>query len=90
MSSPTWECFRASTAASPLWINDRGVVVGVSENGLIDPLTGFPEIDAVVWKDGQIIDLGTLGGYASAAIAVNNRGEVTGIALNTIPDPFEQ
>ena len=46
----------------PTWINDRGVVVGASENGLIDPLANFPEIDAVVWKNGQIIDLGTLGG----------------------------
>jgi probable HAF family extracellular repeat protein len=76
-------------SAIPLWINDRGVVIGLSENSLIDPLTGFPETEAVVWKDGQIIDLGTLGGNASVANAVNNRGEATGNALNTILDPFE-
>jgi probable HAF family extracellular repeat protein len=76
-------------SGAPNWINDRGVVVGVSENGLIDPLTGFPEIEAVVWKHGQIINLGTLGGNASSSNAVNNRGEVTGNALNTILDPFE-
>ena len=76
-------------SAIPLWINDRGVVIGLSENSLIDPLTGFPETEAVVWKHGQIIDLGTLGGNASVANAVNNRGDVTGNALNAILDPFE-
>ena len=30
--------------------NDRGWIVGVGENGAIDPLTGFPEIRAVLWK----------------------------------------
>ena len=76
-------------SAAPNWINDRGVVVGASENGMIDPLTGFPETEAVVWKHSQIINLGTLGGNASSANAVNNRGDVTGNALNTILDPFE-
>jgi len=33
-------------------INANGVVTGISENGAIDPLTGFPEVRAVVWKDG--------------------------------------
>ncbi len=76
-------------SAIPLWINERGVVIGISENGLIDPLTGFPEVDAVVWEHGQIIDLGTFGGNASLANAVNSRGDVTGSALNTTLDPFE-
>ena len=78
------------TSGQPLWINEQGVVVGVSENGRIDPLNGVPEIDAVVWKDGHVTDLGTLGGYASAAQAINNRGEVTGLAFNPIPDPYQQ
>ena len=77
-----------NNSCQPTWINDRDMVVGACENGLIDPLANFPEIDAAVWKDGQIVDIGTLGGNASAATAVNNRGQVTGNAYNTIPDPF--
>ena len=69
-------------------INDRGMIVGGSENGEIDPLTGFPQIEAVLWSRGQLIDLGTLGGNQSIAGAINNRGQVVGAALNAIPDPF--
>ena len=74
-----------STAFS---INSRGWIAGYSQNGLIDPLTGSQETDAVLWKNGEIINLGTLGGSSSGANAVNNRGQVVGGALNAIPDPF--
>lgn len=72
------------------WVSANATIVGESENGLIDPLLGVPEIRAVLWtNDGQIVDLGTLeGGYDSFATAVNNRNQVAGFALNTIPDPF--
>jgi probable HAF family extracellular repeat protein len=70
------------------WINDLGRIAGVSENGLIDPLTGFPEVRGVYWKDGKIIDLGTFGGNASYANAINNAGQIVGMALNTIPDSY--
>ena len=76
-------------SAGTTWINDRGVITGGSENGVIDPLNGIPAVRAVVWKDGQVIDLGTFGGYEGSAQAINNRGQVTGLALNTILDPFE-
>jgi len=77
--------FNSSFAFS---VSDNGHVVGVSENG-IDPLTGFRALEAVLWgKDGSITDLGTLGGNQSNAFAVNNRGQVAGAALNTIPDPY--
>src|ERR1700674_3699198 len=68
-------------------INARGEVVGVSENGQIDPLTAYPEAIAVLWKNG-IVNLGTLGGNQSVANANNDRGQVAGAALNAIPDPF--
>jgi probable HAF family extracellular repeat protein len=70
------------------WISGNGLVAGLSGNGEIDPLTGGPEARAVFWDDGQIIDLGTFGGNESLANAVNNRGQVVGLATNAIPDPF--
>jgi probable HAF family extracellular repeat protein len=74
--------------SEPQWINDRGDIVGASENGKIDPALAFPEFRAVLWKDGQIIELGTFGGTVSIAYAVNSRVQVAGFALNTVPDPF--
>jgi probable HAF family extracellular repeat protein len=70
----------------PYWINDRGDSVGQSTNGLLDPLTGYPELRAMLWKDGKIVDLGTLGGNVSTAVAINNRGEIAGGSLNAILD----
>jgi len=69
-------------------VNGIGDVAGFSQNGLIDPLTGTPELYAVLWKNGQIINLGTLGGNGSAATSVNNRNQIVGGAANTVPDPF--
>lgn len=71
------------------WITDNELIAGDSQNGKLDPLNvGFPEIRAVLWKHGRIIDLGTLdGGHESIAHAVNSAGQVVGLSLNTIPDP---
>jgi uncharacterized membrane protein len=74
--------------AFAFWVSDSGLVAGESENG-IDPLTGGPALEAVVWgKDGFMNELGTFGGNDSFSSAVNSRGEVDGVALNTIPDPY--
>ena len=74
--------------SGPNDINAKGVIVGISENGAIDPITGFPETVAVVWKNGQIITLPNFGGNFSYANAINNRDQIAGFALNTTLDSF--
>jgi probable HAF family extracellular repeat protein len=74
--------------SGPTWISDSGLVSGISENGLIDPLTGFPEFRAVLFNDGSVVDLGTLGGNESVAYSVNDRGQAVGCAANAKSDPF--
>ena len=76
-------------SSAPNSINASGVVAGISETGKTDATAPFPpEFDAVVWKDGQIIDLGTLGGTFSYAADINDQGQVTGFALNGHSDAF--
>ena len=45
----------------PFATNAYGQTVGGSENSVIDPLTGFPEFRAVLWQQGNVIDLGHSG-----------------------------
>jgi probable HAF family extracellular repeat protein len=66
-------------------INDHGVVVGISENGVND-LLGVPEISAILWRHGNIINLGTLGGNESGALAINEHEQVVGFSQNAISD----
>jgi probable HAF family extracellular repeat protein len=75
-------------SSSVSWISANGLVSGQSLNGSTDPLIGGPEANAVLWKDGQIINLGTLGGFESAAGRVNSHGQITGFSGNAVPDPF--
>jgi probable HAF family extracellular repeat protein len=68
-------------------LNARGTVVGSAENGVTDPDLGIAEFEAVLWRNGQITDLGTLGGNESLAFDINDRGQIVGVAANTVPDP---
>ena len=74
--------------SEPFAINNAGDVAGASENGEYDPLLIIKQARAVLWKNGQIIDLGTLGGLESAAFALNDRGQVAGNSTNNVRDVY--
>jgi probable HAF family extracellular repeat protein len=78
------------TSSAPFSISDNGqFVVGVSENGVDEPLTDYPEYDAVLWRRGhRIQNLGTFGGNFSTAVSVNNLGQVVGGATNKTIDQY--
>jgi probable HAF family extracellular repeat protein len=70
-------------------ISASGLIAGMSETGEFDPIYGVPILRPVLWRNGQMIDLGLLpgGGLGGASGDVNDRGQVVGTALNTVPDP---
>jgi len=78
----------ADNCSGGLMINANGETAGASENGEIDPVTGINQTRAVRWEDGEIRDLGSLGGNQNGANSINDRGEIVGFSLNTITDPY--
>jgi probable HAF family extracellular repeat protein len=70
-------------------INSHGWVTGQSQSSTIDPNLGIPEFRAVLWRENQITDLGTLpGGTEALGIYVNDGDQVVGFSDNGMPDPF--
>lgn len=71
-------------------VNNRGQVVGNSQNAIPDPFGyGGVQTRAVLWQNGTIRDLGSLGtGNDAITSFVNDRGEVTGWSFtNSTPNP---
>jgi probable HAF family extracellular repeat protein len=57
----------------------NGLIAGASYiNFTPNPTTGVPTIDPFLWKNGEMLDLGTLGGTNGFAQCTNNRAQVTG------------
>jgi probable HAF family extracellular repeat protein len=77
-----------NNCSEPFSVNNRGEIVGTSENGKIDPLTGANMTRAVMWRNGKIKDLGSLGGNQNLAFWINDRGQAVGWSLNKVPDPY--
>jgi probable HAF family extracellular repeat protein len=71
------------TVSAATAINNRGQVVGIS--GICDRAVGrFSAIHAVLWQDGQPVDIGSLGGVAwNTPMAIDDRGDVVGFANAT-------
>jgi probable HAF family extracellular repeat protein len=76
-----------TNSSAAVAINAAGSILGGSENGLTDPISGFPEIRAVLWKGDQLIELGALGNTVLPT-NLNNVGQVIGAFENTTPDKF--
>jgi probable HAF family extracellular repeat protein len=72
----------------PNSINSKGMIVGVGDIGVLDPVWG-PVIRADFLYKGRIIDLGTFGGANSLANEINERGQIDGGAETLDPDPWD-
>jgi len=78
-------------------LNDRGEAVGFSETSVPDPDgesfcsgSGLPATGLTcrgfLWRDGHMSALPTVGGNNGQASAINNRGQILGVAETAVPD----
>jgi probable HAF family extracellular repeat protein len=88
-----------SSVPWPAVKNTKGLIVGVSDTSIVDPLgeiwscaeAFFPSstghtCQGFLWKKGEMSALPTLGGSNGVATGINNQGYAVGWAENTIHD----
>ena len=63
----------------PMWITNRGDVIGYSETGKFDGF-GNSIHHAFLWSERKMQDLGTLGGNNSFGLGANDEGQIVGYA----------
>lgn len=73
--------FPGDSATTPFDLNDHDEVIGVSGTcgNQLEDFSGAAH--ALLWKQGQPIDLGNLGGTPVVPFGINNRGEVAGASF---------
>jgi probable HAF family extracellular repeat protein len=79
------------SASSATAINDRGQVVGIS-GACANAVGGFTARHAVLWENGEPVDIGNFGGVAwNTPMAINNNGVVVGFAnsAEAVGDAFD-
>jgi probable HAF family extracellular repeat protein len=71
--------YPGDTVGAAVGINDNGQVVGAT--GSCAPVAPAIGAHAVLWENGKVKDLGSLGGaFSNVAYAINNHGQVVGIS----------
>ena len=89
MSQRTWAALPGpDNCAVATSINSKGDIVGQSENGRVDPLTGIDKPALFSGRMARFEVWERSGGNHSIVSNINDHGQVAGFALNTIPDPF--
>ena len=78
----------AGVSSFALGINDKGLTVGISQTGNVDPVTSAPVVHGVRWQHQVIEDLGALGGSQSLAAAVNLSGQIAAPSETGASDPY--
>lgn len=71
--------YPGDTVGAAVGINDYGQIVGAT--GSCAPVSPAIGAHAVLWENGKVKDLGSLGGaFSNVAYAINNHGQVVGIS----------
>lgn len=91
--APTWSIADLGTLGGSYSfayaINDAGEVVGLSFTGEKQPNSANYVTHAFLYKNGKMIDLGTLnGGLHSEARAINNAGQIVGQSFTADAGPL--